>query len=302
MTAIGRHAATRTSGFAGRRVAILIELLRGFGMAWFDDMELYDEEAMDDIFAQATYDRLERKDRSDVDLFGDVADFCSLGIDGGFDRHPPSGDASRLDTVRTNLVDRLKACVPFLDGFDPEESVRGFDPESLLSAVQAYYEAPDGLPVDRFVEASFRQDGYVTQLNYGVLRDKIRWTDEQPDGQAVLDRVAYPEGTEWYDALLPQEQLARESFGRTFARIVEQVRTGSFDTGILGGVDVTREAESDAAGKDLEACHALEVESPSAAVPVPGLSVEEEVSQLFEELQEIRSVDDSVELGDSEYE
>lgn len=270
-------------------------------MAWFDNMELYDSEVMDDMYAQAVYDSLEQKDRTNVQLFNDIADYCSVGADGGFDKHPPLHDVARMDLIKSNLIQRLKVCVPFSDDFDPEESVNNFDPEVLLSAVQAYYEAPDGLPVDEFVDASFRQDGYVTQLSFDVIREKIRWTEKQENGQEVLDRVLQSSKMDGYDDLLPHEQMAREAFGRTFARLIEQSRYASFDTGILGGVDVSKGVGVGEAQAETVLEHMVEDEH---VVPKDEPSVEDEVSQLFDELEELKSgdgksLDDNVlELGE----
>lgn len=252
-------------------------------MAWFDDVDLYNGDVMDDMYAQAVYDRLELKDRTNSDLFMDVADFCAVGLDDGFARHPPYQDATRLDSIKENLVDRLDVCKSFLENFDPKQSMLDFDAESMLLAVQAYYEAPDGLSIDEFVDASFKQDGYVAQQSYDVLRNKIKWVKSQSNGQEILDKVLHPDSVDGYDSLPSHEQLARDAFSRTFARLIEQVEFQESSFGILGGVDVSKEVSVELNDKvtHFDKENVVVLETP-VVKSMPVDQVEEEVQELIE--------------------
>lgn len=215
-------------------------------MAWFDGVDRYDSDVLDDMYAQALYDTLEKADREPSDLFNDVADYCLLGINGGFEQHPPNpGGSDRLDKINGMLAKRLKLCEDFSEGFDAGKAVSEFDAEAMLLAVQSYYEDPKGLPVDEFVDASFKKDGYVMQDNYGIIKEKIRAAIDDPDFGDRMARITHPEGD-----YMPQELMSRELFGKVFETFVN--REHAFDASILGGVDVTKGAVVDPREKSVE--------------------------------------------------
>lgn len=247
-------------------------------MSWFDDTELYDEDVMSDMYAQALYSDLERGDRGRSDLFTDIAAYCSVGLEGGFDKYAPTGDSQgRLENINSIVAERLKDCEPFLEGFDAKQAVQDFDAEAMLSAVQAYYEAPNGLPVDDFVDASFKKDGYIPSTSYDIIRAKIKATLNNPDFEERMERIKNPQGN-----YFPQELMSRELFGQTFETLVNQERL--YTTDILGGVDVTKDSMFDASEKTVEA---------QAAV-----SLVHESEPMFEEPEELlESLDSLFDFG-----